>query len=376
MLDAGRLQESWRAVAAHGDQVPLHFYAALFLEDPEIRDMFPVGMAVQRDRLVAALGRIVSSVDDIGAVAPLVRQLGRDHRRFGVRREHYPAVGRALLATLEHFSGPAWAPELAQDWGAAYDAVARMMIEAADAAAGTPAWWDLDVVRVERRAPGIAVLTVIPREPLPYRAGQSIAVEVPARPRLWRYLTPATLPAADGSFELHVRLVPGGQVSAALVQAVEPGDVLRAGAAVGQRLTLPAGGRRSLLLVAGGTGLAPMKALIEQLRAEDAGRPTHLVWGARRSRDLYDLPAMRRLAAGCTWLHLVPCASHEAAPGGDVEAGTVLDVALRRGPWPDHEVYVCGSPAMVRGTVEGLCRAGVAPERVRVEDLGSEEAAR
>src|SRR5690606_18709802 len=169
--------------------------------------------------------------------------------------------------------------ELARDWAAAYDAVAGMMIEAADAAAGSPAWWELDVVRVEPRAPGIAVLTVVPREPLPYRAGQSIAVEAPTRPRMWRPLTPATLPAADGSFELHVRLVPGGQVSPTLVQAVEPGDVLRAGAPVGHRLTLRAGGRGGLLLVAGGTGLAPMKALVEQLRAEGAGRPTHLVWG-------------------------------------------------------------------------------------------------
>ena len=58
MADALLLRESWTAVATYGDQVPLHFYATLFLHHPEVRDLFPVGMAGQRDRLVAALGHI------------------------------------------------------------------------------------------------------------------------------------------------------------------------------------------------------------------------------------------------------------------------------------------------------------------------------
>lgn len=373
MIDARRLEQNWRAVAAHGDQVPLFFYSTLFLRDPDIRDMFPVSMAAQRDRLVAALGQLVSCVDDLEAAAPLLQQLGRDHRRFGVVRDHYPAVGDALLATLEHFSGSAWTDDLARDWATAYRAAAQMMIDAADDASDLPPWWSLAVGRVERRTVDVTVLTVTPHAPLPYRAGQSVAVEVPTRPRLWRYYTPATIPHPDGSFEMHVRLVPGGQVSTALAQGIQPGDVLRAGAPVGDRLTLTAGERRDLVLLAGGTGLAPMKALVEQLRAEGERRCTHLFWGARRRRDLYDLPAMHRLAEGCDWLRLVPCVSHEAAAGGRVETGTVLDVALRHGPWPDHEVYVCGSPAMVRATVDGVHHAGTPPRLVRFEDLGGEE---
>ena len=65
-------------------------------------------MANQRDKLVGALGRVVSNVDDLDSVVPVLQQLGRDHRRFAVVRDHYPAVGQALLATLEHFSGTDW----------------------------------------------------------------------------------------------------------------------------------------------------------------------------------------------------------------------------------------------------------------------------
>ena len=116
MLDAARLKKNWSTVAQHGDQVPLFFYSTLFLTHPSTRDMFPVSMAHQRDKLVSALGQVISQVDDLDAVIPVLRHLGRDHRKFGVVAEHYPAVGQALLATLEHFSGPEWTEELAHDW--------------------------------------------------------------------------------------------------------------------------------------------------------------------------------------------------------------------------------------------------------------------
>ena len=374
MVDALRLKTSWNTVARHGDQVPLFFYSALFLSHPDTRDMFPVSMATQRDKLVRALGHVISRVGDLDAAVPILQQLGRDHRRFGVVREHYPAVGEALLATLEHFSGPEWTDELAHDWATAYRIVSEVMIDAADRASDLPPWWDVTVDRVERRTLDVVVLDVRPHAPLPYCAGQSVAVEVPMRPRLWRYYTPATLPRRDGSFEMHVRVVPGGLVSTAFVQGARPGDVLRMGSPVGDRLTLTPGERRDLVMLAGGTGLAPMKALVQQLDAEGGRRRTHLLWGVRLYRELYDLHAMHRLAADLDWLRFVPCVSHERSPSPEVETGTVVDVALRHGPWPDHEVYVCGSPGMVRATVGRLLQAGTPRHLVRFEEFGSEEA--
>ena len=79
--------------------------------------MFPVSMANQRDKLVAALGQVISRVDDLDSVVPVLQQLGRDHRKFAVVRDHYPAVGQALLATLEHFSGSDWTPDVARGLG-------------------------------------------------------------------------------------------------------------------------------------------------------------------------------------------------------------------------------------------------------------------
>ena len=104
-MDTAALKQTWARAQSLGDEVPLFFYSHLFLSHPELRSMFPVSMATQRDRLVGALGRIVSNVDELDEVTEFIQQLGRDHRRFEVIAAHYNAVGASLLATLKHFLG-------------------------------------------------------------------------------------------------------------------------------------------------------------------------------------------------------------------------------------------------------------------------------
>ena len=142
-MDTDALKYSWEQVAKSGDEVPLYFYSHLFLSHPELRAMFPITMSQQRDRLVGALGQIVSRVDQLDEVTAFIQQLGRDHRRFSVVPEHYNAVGASLLATLKQFLGAAWTEELAADWAAAYGVIARVMVEAAE-----------DVIRHEPRLVG------------------------------------------------------------------------------------------------------------------------------------------------------------------------------------------------------------------------------
>ena len=109
-MDVQRLQESFTRMTMHGDAVPLFFYSDLFLRHPETRDLFPVSMAAQRDRLVHALGRIVSDAGHVDALGEYLQDLGREHRKFGAIAEYYPYVGASLVATLAHFNGPAWTP--------------------------------------------------------------------------------------------------------------------------------------------------------------------------------------------------------------------------------------------------------------------------
>lgn len=368
MIDADRLKKNWSLVAAHGEQVPLYFYSTLFLTHPETRDLFPMNMAAQRDKLVTALGAVVSNVDTIDAVVPTLQALGRDHRKFGALRGHYPAVGAALLATLEHFSGPHWTPAIAADWAAAYELVAATMADAADAAAHyTPPWWDAEVVAHERRDLETAMITLDPKNRLDYVAGQSVSLCTSLRPRAWRHYSPANAPRPDGTIDLHVRAVDGGEVSTALVSLLRPGDKLRVGPAFGSGLTLRPGSG-PVTMIAGGTGVAPMKALIEQLAASP--RRTSLYWGARSPAGLYCLDQMRALAARYDWLELVPCVDEDLF-GSGIRVGAPAELAVAHGRGAGADVYVCGPSGMVESSRKYLVDAGTRAEAIHFEPSGA-----
>jgi NAD(P)H-flavin reductase/hemoglobin-like flavoprotein len=362
-VDIPAMRASFGKAAAHGDQVPLWFYSHLFLTHPETRDMFPVSMAHQRDRLFAALGEVMARVDDLDALVPILQQLGRDHRKFGALAAHYPAVGASLLATLEHFDED-WDDELAANWTEAYGLIADVMIGAAEEAAEAPPWWDAEVVAHDRRTLDVAVLHVRPTTPLEYLPGQAISLESDLRPRLWRWYSPANAPRPDGVLELHVKARDGGPVSTALVRLARVGDVLRLGPPVGH-LALDTASDRDLLLVAGGTGLAPMKALVDQVARQGPARRVDLFVGARTEDAFYDRADLRRLEQEHPWLTVHCAVSQEK--GAALEHGDIADIVLRHGPWTSRDAYVAGNPATVEDTVVRLHQHGVPMARIRTE---------
>ena len=366
-MDAQRLKDNFAQVAQHGDAVALFFYSDLFVRNPHLRDMFPVAMNQQRDKLLGALGRIVSQVDALPELVPFLQQLGRDHRKFSIVAEHYPEVGASLLATLRYFSGVAWDQTLAEEWAAAYGLVSKVMLEAAHEDGGIrPAWWNAQVISHERRRFDIAVFRVAPDQPLLYQPGQSVAVETRARPRAWRYLSMANAPRPDHTIDFHVRLVDGGAVSQALVRTLQVGEWLRLGPPIGT-LTLnevP----RDVLLIAGSTGLAPLKAILEQLAARQIPPRVHLFFGARSSDGLYDLDDLRKRAAGLPWLTVVATVSDEVVAG--TEHGDLPDVVARYGRWDGHDAYICGPPDMAVATAARLERLGLSRDRIRLESFG------
>ncbi|MDN6300301.1 MAG: globin domain-containing protein [Micrococcaceae bacterium] len=294
------LKSTWADMSQAGDEAPLYFYSHLFITHPELREMFPVSMASQRDKLFGALGHIVSNVEKLDSDTGFVEELGRDHRRFAVEPEHYSAVGSSLLATLKQFLGSQWTESVAADWSAAYGQIAKIMVVAAeDAAEDSPPWWDAEVVSVDRRSIDVTVIQLRTTPAMDYLPGQSMAMELGRLPRLWRYVTPANQPQPDGLVELHIQLVPGGQFSSTAVRKIRPGDTARLGAPMGDQLTRPRNGK-DLLLVAGGTGLAPLAAVLDQVgtqwTTEGTGPRVDLFHGARLPWNLYDHEKLTRLA--------------------------------------------------------------------------------
>ena len=131
-----------------------------------------------------------------------------------------------------------------------------------------------------------------------------------------------------------------------------------------------------VLMIAGGTGIAPVRCLVlDMLRYGDNPR-VHLFYGARYPGDLYDLPTLVDLAATSPWLTVQPVAEEAddpwwAGPAHDLprtlhrrQLGTLVDVVTRWGAWADRQVIIAGSPDMLRATVRGMVAAGTPRENI------------
>ncbi len=312
-----------------------YFYAQLFAMDTEIRAMFPAAMDVQRRRFFHALSQIAAtanSQDERDKLVPYLQELGRAHRKFGVRERHYEVLRRALIATLQRFAAPRWNETAKHAWETAFNHAATVMIEAASQdAAESPAWWIATVTGMELRGPDIALLTLQPEQPLHYRPGQHISVQTPHWPRLWRTYSIANAPRSDGLLRLHVRAVTGGLVSPVLVHQVKAGDPLVLGAPAGAMVADTESGR-DVLCLAGGTGLAPIKAIIEALI-----------------------------------MQVIPAVSDEPARDHDIMYGTIPELAAKA-TWAKRDVYISGPDHMIVKTARVLRERGT-PNRFIHYDL-------
>jgi NAD(P)H-flavin reductase/hemoglobin-like flavoprotein len=364
--DAHLVKESWDRLEPVAGRVAAHFYARLFVDAPELRDLFPMVMEGQQQHFLRAVRRVVQGLDSPLLLGRYLAQLGQDHRKFAVHAEYYLPFGRALIDTLREHSYGTWDDRVEAAWITAYATVADRMMAGAKSTADGPAWWDAVVAGHERPTPDVAVLTVKPDRPYAFYPGQYLTLETPHRARLWRPYSIANAPRPDGTLELHVRAVPGGWVSGALVRHTGVGDRLRLGPPQGGMQVDPESDR-DLLFVAGGTGVAPCKAMVEHLARWNAGREAHLFVGARRTDELYALAALCRFADDLPWLTVVGAVSDD--PGYLGRRGPVGDVAATFRSWTGHDVYVSGPPAMVQATVETLRRHGVPLGRVQYDPL-------
>jgi NAD(P)H-flavin reductase/hemoglobin-like flavoprotein len=368
------------------DELVQEFYTRWFALDVSVRDLFPPEMGSQRAAFAHALHWVYGELAAQRAAEPVafLAQLGRDHRKYGVLSSHYGSLRRALHATLrEHLGHPgrgAWSDAVDAAAVQSLNLITGVMSGAADAEEG-PAWWDGTVVEHMRVSRDLAVVRLQLDRPMHYHPGQYVNAQVPQCPRRWRYLSPAMPADPDGRVEFHVRLVPGGLVSTAIIDETRPGDRWR--------LSSPHGGLRvdrdggDVLMVAGSTGLAPLRALIMDLSRYAVNPRVHLFFGARYLCELYDLPTLWQVAQYNPWLSVSPVSEYSrdpewAAGYPDVtpprglhvrQTGRLPDVVTKYGGWGERQILICGGPDMVRATKAALIAKGAPPERIQHDPL-------
>ena len=237
--------------------------------------------------------------------------------------------------------------------------------EAGEAAALPPArTFPARVERIERAAPDVARLWLRPPEAIGTRhlAGQHVEVLLPDGRR--RVYSIASAPG-EPLLELHVARRAGGAFTERVFGSMRPGEVLRLHGPLGA-FRLRTGTGRPVVLVAGGTGFAPFKAMLEQaLPAGDPARIT-LYWGARGPEGLYLHDLVTDWGrAHAERFRYVPVLSEDVPPDWDGARGLVHEAVLAGEPeLAGCDVYLAGPPAMVTAARAALRARGVPETRI------------
>ncbi|MBA3624835.1 MAG: CDP-6-deoxy-delta-3,4-glucoseen reductase [Methylibium sp.] len=231
------------------------------------------------------------------------------------------------------------------------------------------------VSSIQRPAPDVAVVKLqLPANVvLQYHAGQYIEFILKDGAR--RSYSMANAPhLAAGGLELHLRHMPGGLFTDHVFAAMKEKDILRLEGPYGG-FYLREDATRPIVLLASGTGLAPIKAIVEQLQFKGSSRDAVLYWGCRSRSDLYLHEWALQAAAQMSWLRYVPVLSDpQPQDGWTGRTGFVHEAVMSDLPeLSGHQVYACGNPAMVDAAQRDLVeRCGLPPGEFYADSFTSE----
>lgn len=216
---------------------------------------------------------------------------------------------------------------------------------------------DTTVYRITRPTTDVSVLQL--RLPAgvraKFRAGQYLQVEMEGGER--RNYSMANAPHENDGVLLHVRHVPGGRFSEGVLKGLEKGHKLRVELPFGE-FSLQEDSSKPVILLATGTGFAPIKSIIEDAIKRKTGRRFVLYWGARRHGDMY----MAELAAKWAKQGRVTFVPVLSEPDNDWTGrrGFVHEVVLQdHASLEDYQVYACGNPAMTNAARVAFTHAGL-----------------
>ncbi len=212
------------------------------------------------------------------------------------------------------------------------------------------------VSRVEHLTGDILGVWIAVDEPVEFQAGQYLNLHVDGveQPRAFSL---ANSPSLANEVELHIRLVPGGEVTPRLHSDLAVGDELRFAAPYG-RFFVRRSAEKPMLFLAGGSGLSSPKGMINELLESGCEDPITLIHGVRTAADVYFDDEFRALEERHDNFRYVPVLSQPDDADWDGETGFVHEAAERLydGKFAGHSAYLCGPPPMIEACIRSLMK--------------------
>ena len=381
-------------LAEHGLAIINRFYARLFEEHPQLKNVFNMRhqeTGEQQRALAGAVLAYAQNIDNLGALQGAVSRIAHKHCSLCVEAGQYPVVGQNLLAAIRDVLGSAATEPIVSAWAEAYGALADIFIkvesdlysQAADRPGGWRGWRNFVVAHKRRESDVITTFYLVPQDGKPvadFAPGQYISVGVDL-PEIGlqqiRQYSLSDIPNGRRyriSVKREAEASSPGYVSNLLHDHIKEGDVVKLTPPFGV-FTIDMKATTPVVLISGGVGLTPLVSMLKWV-LKDTEREVVFVHGARNSR----VHAMkdRIQAVADTNRRMTSVVFYDAPLEGDaigydydyqgvVDVTRIADVVLK----PNADYYLCGPAAFMTAQIAALGRLGVDASRIHHELFGT-----
>lgn len=365
----------------HGVALTSHFYKRMLSHNPELMQVFNMGhqrAGFQQQALAGAVLAYAENIENLPALLGAVAHIANKHVSVGIRAEHYPIVGKHLIASIKEVLGDAATPELIDAWTAAYMQLADVLIGAekaiydknAVAEGGWTGWRFFKVAEKSKQTDNVTSFKLVPVDngKMPeVKAGQYISVRVFVKGQDLIQPRQYTVVKADAtSLTIAVKKVeaveksPAGMVSNTLHNDINEGDVVEVSFPVGE-FNLPEG-NGELCLLSAGIGITPLFAMLKEAVQKD---PTRKISFVHVCKNKEAIPFREELALvvkeGNVSFEVFETSEH-GRPSEDFFKSLVSQGA---------DYCICGPVPFMKLAASELVKNGVAESKIHAEKFGT-----
>ena len=365
----------------NGVALTSHFYKRMLSHNPELMQVFNMGhqrAGFQQQALAGAVLAYAENIENLPALLGAVAHIANKHVSVGIRAEHYPIVGKHLIASIKEVLGDAATPELIDAWTAAYMQLADVLIGAekaiydknAVAEGGWTGWRFFKVAEKSKQTDNVTSFKLVPVDngKMPeVKAGQYISVRVFVKGQDLIQPRQYTVVKADAtSLTIAVKKVeaveksPAGMVSNTLHNDINEGDVVEVSFPVGE-FNLPEG-NGELCLLSAGIGITPLFAMLKEAVQKD---PTRKISFVHVCKNKEAIPFREELALvvkeGNASFEVFETSEH-GRPSEDFFKSLVSQGA---------DYCICGPVPFMKLAASELVKNGVAENKIHAEKFGT-----
>lgn len=378
---------------ASGEDLTTYFYARMFREHPELRNIFNMGNQAngrQKSALANAVLAYAENIENPEVLIGVLKGIGTKHRSLNIQPEQYKIVGTQLIASIAEVVGEAATPEILEAWTVAYNQLAKIMIDLEkglyEENAAKPGNWNgwrkFIIKKIVEESAEIKSFYLYPedgKEITNFHAGQFISVQVFVpelgllQPRQYS-LSSAFNPdyyRISVKKESGIAPNPSGLVSQTLHSKSE-GDVISISAPAGL-FHLEKDTENPLVLISGGVGVTPMLSMLETNLNALQNKKTIWIHGCRNESVHAFKEQISNLTAEAEWLETftfydsVPNEEYSSSViPGRVDLQKCKEAILLEGA----KFYICGPEMFIKTQYEALVNLNINQKNIFYEEFG------